>query len=170
MIRLPGKNLTHYFPLNGQTLWIYGKAPADIPGFYEEWVYPRRVYKQRGACRVYVERGLVETDAELEELLGSGMGMIATEEFVLTQTTAARELGMRTGKSVSIRRNALAIKRALIRIWSEPAKNWDAECFRRSDEPAFVYEWVVSGCNTRDSGPSRYVEIGTTRPLGCPLI
>lgn len=138
--------------------------------------------KQRGAYRAYVERGLVETDAELEELLGSGKGMIATEEFVrevlgrtdgpeeggrpsfrsiltpvpvgqvmeavleelnvdwaylasrrgsawargvaaemlctyagLTQTAAARELGMRTGESVSIRRKALAEQRAVDR-------------------------------------------------------
>ncbi len=135
--------------------------------------------KRRGAYREYVERGLVETDDELEELLRSGRGMIATEEFVrevlgkrmdgeepeassfrsvlmpvsvqqvmetvlevlgvdrsylasrrgsgwargvaaemlctyagLTQAAAARELGMGTGASVSIRRKALAEQRS----------------------------------------------------------
>ena len=135
--------------------------------------------KRRGAYQEYVERGLVETDDELEALLRSGRGMIATEGYVrevlgkrvgreeaegssfrsiltpvsvqrvmetvlevlgvdgsylanrrgsawargvaaemlctyagLTQVAAARELGMGTGASVSIRRKALAKDRA----------------------------------------------------------
>jgi putative transposase len=35
-----------------------------------------------GAYRRYVERGLVERDAELEELLDKGAGIIATQEFI----------------------------------------------------------------------------------------
>ena len=38
--------------------------------------------KRRGAYREYVERGLVDTDKELEELLRSAKGMIGTQEFV----------------------------------------------------------------------------------------
>lgn len=38
--------------------------------------------KRRGAYRDYVERGLVETDEDLEALLQSGRGWIGTEEFV----------------------------------------------------------------------------------------
>ena len=38
--------------------------------------------RRRGAYRLYVERGLVERDEELEELLDKGAGMIATHEFI----------------------------------------------------------------------------------------
>ena len=38
--------------------------------------------KRRGAYLEYVERGLVETDADLEELLQSSRGLIGTDEFI----------------------------------------------------------------------------------------
>jgi putative transposase len=61
--------------------------------------------RRRGAYREYVERGLVETDEELEALLRSGKGMVATDEFVrgvLGRKAKAERNGGAAFRSVSI--------------------------------------------------------------------
>ena len=56
----------------------------------------------------------------------------------------------------------------IIRPWSEPAKNWDAECSGRSAEPAFAYEWVVPGRNRVNSGPLWSMDSKAMSPVGSP--
>ena len=54
----------------------------------------------------------------------------------------------------------------VIRPWPEPAKNWDAECFGRSAEPALACEWVGPGRNRVNSGPLRIIESKAMSPAG----
>ena len=60
----------------------------------------------------------------------------------------------------------IASNNKVIRSCSEPAKNWDRDCTRRFRKPALACEWVEAGCNAVYSGPSRFIEIGTTGATG----
>lgn len=71
----------------------------------------------------------------------------------------------------------IALNDEVIRPWSESDQNWDTKGIRRRFrsyggqirrlvEPVFVYEWMGSGRNAVNSGPSRCFDIRTTRPAG----